>query len=84
MSDTATKQAVVDRNYAAFRRMLPEILIAHHGKYALMRDENVVEYFDSPRDAVIVGAARFPDGLYSVQQVVETVADLGYFSHAVH
>ncbi len=77
------RQEMVDKNYQAFRKMLPTLLATHRGKYALMRDEKVVEYFDSMRDALIYGRDHFPDGLYSVQQVTESAEDLGYFSHAM-
>ena len=49
-----------------------------------MRDEKVIQAFDSAGDARIFAEAQFPDGLYSIQQVTATVMDMGYFSHAVH
>ena len=80
----AALQNAVDKNFTAFLQMLPELLQSHPNKFALLRNEKVIEFFDTARDAMIHGAERFDDGLYSVQEVTDTKADLGYFSHAVH
>jgi len=49
-----------------------------------MRDGKVVEFFDTARDAYVAGSALFKtDQLFSVQEIVETPVDLGFFSHAV-
>ncbi|MFQ6017875.1 MAG: hypothetical protein ACE5KF_06735 [Kiloniellaceae bacterium] len=84
MSEADRRQQAVDRNFAAFKKLLPELLKTHPGKFALLRDETIVEYFDTARDAMIYGQKEYPDGLFSIQQVTDTVVDLGYFSHAVH
>jgi len=78
-----SKQQVVSENFEAFEKQLPQLLQTHAGKYALLRDKKVVEFFDSVGDAVKYGRDNFPDGLYSVQLVTQEVEDLGYFSHAV-
>ncbi len=83
MSDTEARQRAVDENYEAFKAMLPELAKSHPGKYALMREREVVEFFDTARDALVYAQKEYPDGLYSIQQVTETIADLGYFSHAM-
>ena len=69
--------------FEAFEKQLPRLLQTHAGKYALLRDKKVVEFFDSVGDAVKYGRDNFPDNLYSVQLVTQEVEDLGYFSHAV-
>ena len=76
-------QAAVDKNFAAFKAKLPELIKEYPGKYVVMRDEKVVEAFDSVRDARIYGESQFPDGLFSIQQVTTQLADLGFFSHAL-
>jgi hypothetical protein len=78
-----TIQEEVDRNYEAFRQFLPTIIQEHRGKYALMRDGQIVTYFTTPVDARAAGEKLFSDGLFSIQQVTDTAIDLGYFSHAV-
>ena len=84
MPDDDALQAAVDRNFEAFQDLLPGLVDTHSGKYALMRDSEVVEFFDSARDAVIFGEKQYPDGLFSVQQVTKKIVDLGYFSYALH
>jgi hypothetical protein len=80
---TKSRQDVIDKNFQAFQEMLPTLLVTHKGRYALLREEKIVEFFDSMRDALIYGRDNFADGLFSIQQVTDTAEDLGYFSHAV-
>ena len=77
-------QKVVDKNFEAFTQKLPELLKTHPNKFALLRDADAVEFFDSARDAMVYGQNEFADGLFSVQEVSSEVEDLGYFSHAMH
>lgn len=73
----------VDRNYAAFEKMSPELLAGKRGKVALLRSEAVVGFFTGESDALAAGRVNFPDGLFSVQEVTDRPADLGFFSHAI-
>ena len=82
MTETAAKNKEIERNYSAFSKKLPKLLETHAGKFALLRHEEVVEFFDSARDAYVYGQKEFEDGLFSVQEVSDTVVDLGWFSHA--
>ncbi len=84
MSNSEKLQNAVDQNYKAFQTMLPQLQSSQGGRFVLMRDEKIVERFDSARDAVLFGQERFDDGLFSIQQITTIVADFGYFSHAVH
>ena len=84
MPNDEALQRVVDENFEAFQRLLPSLLEAHRGKYALMREGEAIEFFDSARDAMIYGQKEYTDSMFSVQQVTSKVVDLGYFSHAVH
>ena len=36
-----TQQEEVDRNYAAFQKLLPSLLPVQHDKYTLMKDEKI-------------------------------------------
>ena len=69
MSDHLLREQI-DKNYEAFSKRLPELLILHRGKFALMKDEQIVEFFDTARDAHAAGTKLYPDGLFSVQEVV--------------
>jgi hypothetical protein len=83
MSDPVRQQQLED-NYKAFQAQLPSLLTTHPGKFALMRDGQIVEFFDTPRDAYVAGQKLFStDHLFSVQEVVETPVDLGFFSYAL-
>jgi len=74
----------VDSNYEAFKKQLPELLKDKHGKFALMRDGKIVDFFDTARDAFVAGQSMFEKvGEFSVQEVVGTPVDLGFFSHAL-
>jgi hypothetical protein len=76
-------QQQVDKNYEAFTKQLPELLASHAGQFALMRDGEIIGFFDTARDAYLAGQKLYDDGLFSVQEIIKTPVELGYFSHAV-
>lgn len=83
MSATDTdKQRIVDENYIAFSEMLPELIKTNAGKFVVMREKEIVEYFDTFRDAMVYGSKTYNDGLFSVQEITQKTVDLGWFSHA--
>jgi hypothetical protein len=75
------QQQEVDRNYEAFMELLDSILAEHRDELALMRDGRVVGYFDTPHQLLVAAAERFPDGIFSVQEVTDEPLDLGIWSH---
>ena len=75
-----TLQQEVDDNYEAFKKALPQLLARHPNRWALMRRGEFVDFFDTLRDAELVGTLFYDHGLFSVQEVTERVADLGWFS----
>lgn len=82
MMDHSAIQAEVDHNYEAFKELLPTLVQQHNGKFALMRHQKLEHIFDSVHDAVVFAKAKYEDELFSVQEITERTADLGYFSHA--
>lgn len=78
-----SKETEVKRNYDAFMQQLPQLLVTHRGKFALMRDGSVVEFFDTSADAYRAGQKLYPDQRFSIQEVVDSPIDLGFFSHAL-
>jgi hypothetical protein len=74
----------VDRNYEAFRTMLPSILPLHEGKYALMKDGAAVGFYSTLEDAYMTANQFYKDQPFSVQKVTNVAVDLGFFSHAIH
>jgi hypothetical protein len=82
-NDTKRESPEVRRNYEAFMQKLPELLPIYRGKFALMRDAEVVEFFDTPGDAYRAGQKLYQDQRFSIQQVIDSAVDLGFFSHAL-
>jgi hypothetical protein len=79
--DLARQKAEVERNYDAFVRALGGIIAEHRDQLALMRDGRIIDFFDRPGDAHRVGMERFPDGIFSIQEVTDEPIDLGFLSH---
>jgi len=74
----------VETNFKSFQEKLPGIADSHRGKFALMRDGEIIEYFDTVRDAFVAGQRIFKeDQVFSIQEVIDTPVDLGFFSHAL-
>ena len=76
----ARTQQTVDENYAAFEKELPELMLRHPGRFALMRNAGIVDFFDTARDAVIAGEHLYEDDEFSIQEVTLTPVNLGRYS----
>jgi hypothetical protein len=83
MMATTTMPMQADRNYEAFQRLLPELMSTQPGKYAVLHNGEVIEFFDTMSDAAKFGRAQF-EGDFSVQQVTSRSVNLGYHSYAIH
>lgn len=79
--DQARQKLEVDRNYDAFVRMLGTLLSDHRDQLALMRDGKVVGFYETPRRALEAAVEKFPDGIFSIQEVTDEPIDLGFWSH---
>ena len=77
------KQAELDRNYAAFKKMPPNLMEKHAGEFALMHGGKVVRICKRASAAMKLGKEQFPDGLFSIQEVTDRVINLGLRSRAV-
>jgi hypothetical protein len=77
-------QAEVDRNFEAFTKLLPELLQSHPGKFAVLHDARVIDFFDTLGDAVKFGRARFGDANFSVQEITRHGVNLGFHSYALY
>jgi len=78
------KQAEIESNLAFFQEQLGELLGEHRDRVALIRRRQIVDFFDTARDAQAAGGMLFPDQIFSVQKVTDSALDLGFFSHAMH
>ena len=79
--DVQLQKQQVDLNYDAFVRMLGDILADHRDELALMRDGEIVGYFDEPGAANRAGVEMFADEIFSIQEVTDEPIDLGFWSH---
>ena len=77
-------QDEIDRNYTAFKALLPDLMKTSGGKWALLHNATLEGVFDTARDARLAGTKLYADGLFSVQEVRSRAVDLGWFSHAVY
>jgi hypothetical protein len=84
VATTAGMANQADRNFEAFQKKLPDLLAAHAGKFALMHDGEIVDFFDTVTDAVKFGHAQFGDANFSVQEVTSQNVNLGFYSYALH
>ncbi|MEJ7932657.1 hypothetical protein WG907_00085 [Sphingobium sp. AN558] len=74
----------IDANYDYFMRNLAKFLVDHKGQYVLLKDRDVVSFFDEPGTAYRFGRSKFVDGVFSIQEVIEEPIDLGFFSHVAN
>ena len=73
----------ISGNLEFFLRELPNLLPLHRDKFALLRHQKIVGYYETVTDAVSAANTLYPDEIFSVQQVTDTAADAGFYSHAL-
>ncbi len=73
----------IDQNYDFFRRALSKLLPSHRGEFALIRSKKIVGFFNGPGDAYRAGLDRFPDEIFSIQEVEDRPAEMGLSSLAI-
>lgn len=78
----APNQKIIDKNYAAFKKILPRIMLQHAGRFALMHNAGIVDFFDTARDAVTAGSHLYADGEFSIQEVTLAPLNFGRYSYA--
>ncbi|MCY3829057.1 MAG: hypothetical protein OXF89_07970 [Rhodospirillaceae bacterium] len=76
------QQREVDRNYEAFKAVLPELLKTDENRFALLHEGQVIACFDTSRDAMQAGRTLLDGKHFSVQEVTQRTVDLGYLSYA--
>ena len=73
----------VDQNYDFFQRSLKTFLKERSGEYVLLKSKAVVDFYDVIGDAYRAGLEKFPDGVFSIQQVTDEPVELGMMTLAV-
>lgn len=74
----------VDRNFQAFQQIVGGLMATHAGQFAVLRQGAVDAYFKTAGEALIAAYRKFPDGLFSVQEVADRPLDLGFYSHVAN
>lgn len=77
------RQSEIDQNLDYFLSQLPKLLPQYRGKFAVLRHQKIVGYYDTISDAMSAGNSQYPDRIFSVQQVTDVSNDLGFYSHAM-
>jgi hypothetical protein len=72
----------IHKNFEYFQKVVDDWLPIHAGQFALLRDGELVDFFDQPGAAIGMAVENFEDGKYSVQRVVNRPVDLGFLSYA--
>jgi hypothetical protein len=78
MNTARTKQQEIDANLEFFKKNLPTFLEQHRNKYALIRNCEVVDFYETVLDAQSIGEKLFKDDLFSIQKVTDATIDLGF------
>ena len=63
---------------------LPNIINLYNNKYALLKNAEIIDYFDTMDDAIKYAKIRFEDGLYSIQKVNNLLVDLGLIGNILN
>lgn len=74
----------IDRNLFAFLPEIPKLIERHRNKYALLRDQKIDGLYTRLSEALRAAHTKFPDGLFSIQQVTDKPVELGFFNYADH
>ena len=82
--DHAALSREVDQNYDFFQRHIATYLPGETGRYALLRHQTVIGFYDDTGEAEAEGAKRFKDNIFSIQEVSTAPIDLGLYSYAAH
>jgi hypothetical protein len=73
----------IERNFAAFIDMLPDLLRHSEGQYALFHDQKLEGVYPTAGDADRAGYQKFKEEPYSIQLVTAEPIDLGFYSYAI-
>ncbi len=72
----------IENNLKVFQEKLPEILEKHNNGYVLLKAGKVKGVYSTLSD-VRQASSLIEDGLYSIQEIIQSSINLGYYSHAV-
>lgn len=70
--------AEVRGNYEVFQTSLPSLLATHRGRYVVYRHRELIDVFDSFKEAFNYCASAFSDEMFSIQEVTAEPLCLGW------
>ena len=79
----AAQEREVDANYRAFKALEDGLSQELDGKYALLREREIIGFYDDAIAAYEAGLRLYPDRRFSMQEVRAKPLDFGWFSHVV-
>ena len=72
VAGAASQKAESEANYEAFQKRLPKLLKSRHkGRYALMHNLKIKEFFMDYDEAVVQGHKRYRGNPFSVQHITD-------------
>lgn len=77
------RRVEIDRNYDFFQRNLSRYMQEHKGKFALLKNADLIGFFPGPGEAYRAGLDRFSDEIFSIQEVDDRPAEMGMMSLAL-
>jgi len=77
------RQKEIDLNYDFFLRNLGALLVDHEGEFALIRNREVIGFYNEIGAAFRDGLNKFEDRMFSVQKVTREPVELGNMSIAL-
>lgn len=70
----------VKENYIFFKENLSKLIEQHKDKFLIIRNKKIEDVCDTGEEAILKAKEKFPDEIYSIQQVGEKEVDLGSIS----
>lgn len=81
MPTSPEQRREIDANYDFFQRKLNSIIPDQLGRFAVLKNQEILGFFDKPGEAYRYAVERFGEQGYSIQEVTEEPIDLGFYSH---
>ena len=70
------------RNYDWFDKNREAIIKGHHSQYVLIKDEAVVNYFNSEQEGIkYVNDNKIPFGTFALQQCLTQQEETGFYAN---
>ncbi len=72
----------LEKELVTFKKSLPKMTAEHDGKFVLVQEDNVVDFFDTYDDAINAGYKKFGLKSFLVKQI-HSVAKVQFISRCV-